>query len=48
METQDLIIFVVDDDSGVRELLRASLEHHGLCVQAFDSAEAFLDAYVSE
>ena len=48
METQDVIIFVVDDDSGVRELMLDSLEHHGFRVQAFDRAAAFLAAYNSE
>jgi len=36
-------IFVVDDDSSVREALSNLLRSHGLNVQTFDSAQAFLD-----
>ena len=39
------IVYVVDDDSSVRHLLRALFESVPLPVQAFDSAEAFLAAY---
>lgn len=38
-------IFVVDDDSAVREALRDLLEADGNTVEAFDSCEAFLDVY---
>ena len=48
MEANDLTVFLVDDDSGVRSLLVASLEHHGLRVRAFDCAAAFLEAYSQE
>jgi two-component system response regulator FixJ len=34
-------VCVVDDDAGVRELLYALCESHGLSVKAYDSAEAF-------
>ncbi|HJH22877.1 MULTISPECIES: response regulator transcription factor [Pseudomonas] len=36
-------IFVVDDDSSVREALSNLLRSHGLNVQTFDNAQAFLD-----
>jgi RNA polymerase sigma factor (sigma-70 family) len=35
-------IYVVDDDTGVRESLSLLLELHGFKVESFDSAEAFL------
>jgi two-component system CheB/CheR fusion protein len=38
-------IFVIDDDSTVREALRDLLEADGKAVEAFDSCEAFLDVY---
>ena len=38
-------IFVVDDDSTVREALRELLEADGRTVEAFDSCEAFLDVF---
>ena len=38
-------IFVVDDDSAVREALRDLLRGDGRAVEIYDSAEAFLDAY---
>jgi two-component system CheB/CheR fusion protein len=38
-------IFVIDDDSTVREALRDLLEADGRAVEAFDSCEAFLDIY---
>jgi FixJ family two-component response regulator len=39
------IVFVVDDDSAVRDSLSWVLEAAGYPVAAFDSAEAFLDGY---
>ena len=36
-------IFVVDDDSSVREALSNLLRSHGLNVHTFDNAQAFLD-----
>jgi FixJ family two-component response regulator len=38
-------VFVVDDDSAVRGALRLLLKSAGLSVSAFDSAQAFLQAY---
>jgi two-component system, chemotaxis family, CheB/CheR fusion protein len=38
-------IFVIDDDSTVREAIRDLLEADGKTVEAFESCEAFLDAY---
>jgi len=40
-------IFVVDDDSTVREALRDLLEADGKAVEVFESCEAFLDVYRS-
>lgn len=37
-------VFVVDDDEPVRESTQALLESHGLPVNSFSSATAFLDA----
>ncbi len=39
------IIFVVDDDSHVREGLRDVLQDEGRIVEDYESCEAFLDAY---
>ena len=36
------IVFVVDDDVSLRESLRDLLESVGLCVEVFESADAFL------
>src|SRR5271166_5170140 len=38
-------IFVVDDDSAVREAMRDLLEEDGRMVETYTSSEAFLDAY---
>jgi two-component system, chemotaxis family, CheB/CheR fusion protein len=38
-------IFVVDDDSSVREALRDLLEANGRTVEIYDSGEGFLEAY---
>jgi two-component system CheB/CheR fusion protein len=38
-------IFVVDDDTTVRESMRELLEADGRTVEAYDSSEAFLDVY---
>ena len=40
-------IFVIDDDSAVREALRDLLEADGRTVEIYDSCEAFLDTYRS-
>jgi two-component system, chemotaxis family, CheB/CheR fusion protein len=39
------VIFVVDDDSHVREGIRSLLETEGRTVEDFDSCESFLEAY---
>lgn len=38
-------IFIVDDDESIRSSLGRSLSMRGFTVEAFDSAQAFLDAY---
>jgi two-component system CheB/CheR fusion protein len=38
-------MFVVDDDSAVREAMRDLLEQDGRTVEIYDSSEAFLEAY---
>ena len=38
-------IFVVDDDSAVREAMRDLLQEDGHTVELFASSEAFLEAY---
>ena len=38
-------VFVVDDDSGVRRSLRALGRSHGLTVETYASAQAFLAAF---
>jgi FixJ family two-component response regulator len=40
-------VFVVDDDPGIRDSVRWLLESVGLRVETYDSAQAFLDAYVA-
>jgi FixJ family two-component response regulator len=40
-------VFVVDDDPGIRDSARWLLESVGLRVETYDSAQAFLDAYVA-
>jgi FixJ family two-component response regulator len=44
MTTDTPIVFVVDDDSRVREALTDLLSSNGLRVQAFDSAHTFLNS----
>jgi two-component system CheB/CheR fusion protein len=39
------VIFVIDDDDGLRAAVREVLEDEGHQVEAFGSGEAFLDAY---
>jgi len=39
------VVFVVDDDGGIRTVIRAVLEEHGLAVEDFADGEAFLAAY---
>jgi two-component system CheB/CheR fusion protein len=40
------VIYVVDDDSHVREALRTALEEDGRTVETYSSCEAFLEAYL--
>jgi two-component system CheB/CheR fusion protein len=42
---QPLTVFVVDDESGVRDAMRESLVAAGRPVEIFESGEEFLDAY---
>src|SRR5262249_26113400 len=44
MSADDPIVFVVDDDSRIREALTSLISSFGLCVETFPSARAFLDA----
>ncbi len=39
------VIYVVDDDSDVRQAIRGMLEHDGHLVEDYGDAEAFLNAY---
>ena len=41
--TQDALVFIVDDDAGVREALAWLLRSRRLPTQAFDSADAFAE-----
>jgi two-component system CheB/CheR fusion protein len=43
--SQAPIIYVVDDDAGVRGAICSVLEDDGRAVEAFETGEAFLDAY---
>jgi two-component system, chemotaxis family, CheB/CheR fusion protein len=45
---QPLTVFVIDDESGVRDAMRVSLEAAARSVEVFESGEAFLDAYRSD
>lgn len=45
MTAQDAIVFVVDDDEGIRTSLSRALRLRGFTVEPFESAQAFLDAY---
>jgi FixJ family two-component response regulator len=38
-------VYIVDDDTGVRESARALLESYDLAVQEFASAQAFLESF---
>jgi two-component system CheB/CheR fusion protein len=39
------VIFVVDDDSAVRQAIRSMLEHDGRLVEDYEDAESFINAY---
>jgi two-component system response regulator FixJ len=43
--TDNDTVYVVDDDSAVRDSLKLLLESHNLRVRQFDTAPAFLDGY---
>ncbi|MFC6673077.1 response regulator transcription factor [Marinobacterium aestuariivivens] len=45
MGAVDTTIFLVDDDSSVRDSLCLALHHAGFEVRSFDSGEAFVEAY---
>jgi two-component system, chemotaxis family, CheB/CheR fusion protein len=45
IESVHPVVFVVDDDSMVRDAIRDVLEHEGRIVQAFCTCEAFIEAY---
>lgn len=46
--TEDATVFVVDDDASVRDAITRLLTAGGYTVEAWDSAETFLDAFRSE
>ncbi|MEE9358660.1 response regulator transcription factor [Candidatus Vondammii sp. HM_W22] len=43
--TQDVTVFIVDDDQEVRDALQLLMESVGLAVETFESAQAYLDAF---
>jgi RNA polymerase sigma factor (sigma-70 family) len=43
--SQDMTVFVVDDDQAMRGSLQWLIESVGMKVQTYESAQAFLDAY---
>lgn len=45
MNTVEPIVFIVDDDSGIRSSLSRALRKRDFAVEAFESAEAFLQSY---
>ncbi len=47
MSTEEPTVFVVDDDEGARTSVRALVRSMGIQVETFASAEAFLEAFVS-
>ena len=48
MNGPDDVVFLVDDDEGVRKALARVLHEEGFEVQAFESAEAFLSRPVGD
>jgi two-component system CheB/CheR fusion protein len=44
-QTQPAVIYVVDDDSHIRDAIRTVLEDEGMTVRDYETCEAFLDAY---
>ncbi|SFI47861.1 response regulator transcription factor [Nitrosomonas sp. Nm34] len=45
MISQHFIVFIVDDEPAVRDSLALLLKQEGICVQTFENAETFLNAY---
>ena len=45
MITHEPVVFIVDDDSAVRDSLTLMIEQADISVQSFESAKAFLSAY---
>ena len=48
IEKNDLQLYVVDDDDEIRQSIRAVFEAQGMTVHSYESAEAFIDAYVDD
>lgn len=48
MNPSTATVFIVDDDLAIRDSLSLMIEQEDIAVQAFESAEAFLEAYQSE
>lgn len=48
MTPSDATVFIVDDDSAIRDSLMLMLEQEGYLVKLFESAEDFLTAYKTE
>jgi len=48
MNNATTTVFIIDDDSAIRDSLSLMIEQEKLAVQAFESAEAFLAAYKPE
>ncbi|QBQ54201.1 response regulator transcription factor [Nitrosococcus wardiae] len=42
------IVFIVDDDKAVRDAVHLLCEAHGLQVESYASAQAFLDSYAPD
>lgn len=43
MTSQQSTVFIVDDEPAIRDSLALLIEQEGICVQAFESAEAFIN-----
>ncbi len=48
MNITNTTVFIIDDDSAIRDSLSMMIEQEDIAVQTFESAEAFLDAYQPE
>jgi FixJ family two-component response regulator len=48
MNTNNTTVFIIDDDQAIRDSLSLMIEQEAIGVQAFESAEAFLNAYQPE